>query len=862
MKRLFLLLLTSGIFTIGFTQNNVLRGLVKLQSSGSQPLAGVKVSAFGAGPVYSNSSGMFELTFNSKKPGSSISLIIEKDGYELINDKELESCVLRAQADDLEIVVMAKRGERNKQALVYYNIIIQNASNSYDKEFKSINTRLNKLEKDDEERGVLLQQIETLQQEKEKLLNRAEELAKQLAIVDLDQASGLAQEAFEKFESGDVKAALAVLDDEALDESLKQAKQERAKLEQQLLQADSAFQQSVENYMIKARFCISDRQYTAAYKNYLKAVEADSSNLDHLLELANYCSRLNQQERSIRFYQQALPLAKSEAIKTTLLTSLGRQYIHNNEFDKAEETLLAALEIAEALVETYPDYYAHKLGYIKLNLADYYAMVNNFYEAGLAYEYAFDIYEWLAEGNPEYYEPYVLTTLTNWGNMQKLHNEIEEAEATYLRALEIATRLAQTDPSEYEPDIAIIHLNLANLYSSIEEFEKSRTSAERALKMYQRLAEKNPERYEHRLAHAQLTLGMAHSDLREFAQAVHHVEVALDIYQRLTDKNPQRFKTYLASSKENLGIIFFTIREVEKAEKLYLEALNLIQEIMSVTSAPYRPTIATLSVNLGHLYINTKDFEKADSFYSAALKYYQELVDENPQRFYPHLCNINIRIGYLKKALLEETIDFRYRKEGLAYLESAQRILSFYQQDNTLPAIASAREDYKYLTAYFETVTEEDLLVQKAMIEAAPLENQSIDEADPKKALELQKEAVDQLDNALEEYPENQDLRTYMAGSYGNLAWCYLFTRQFPEAEHAARRGLELDESQRWINTNLASALLYQGQMEEAKALYLKLKDETDGDSTFREIFLQDLDALEEKGITCEGVKEIRELLK
>ena len=109
------------------SQNNILRGFVKLQSSGSKPLSDVKISTFGAGSVHSKSNGQFELIFPNKKPGASLSLIVDKEGYELINDKAVENCVLKENPDDFLIIVMAKKGERDKQALLYYNIIIENA---------------------------------------------------------------------------------------------------------------------------------------------------------------------------------------------------------------------------------------------------------------------------------------------------------------------------------------------------------------------------------------------------------------------------------------------------------------------------------------------------------------------------------------------------------------------------------------------------------------------------------------------------------------------------------------------------------------------------------------------------------------
>ena len=254
MSKLLVLIFFFYGYAHSYAQNNILRGVVKVQSSGSQPLSDVKISAFGAGSVFSNSNGMFELAFSGKGPGASLSLFVEKDGYELINDKELEDCVLRDDPDDLVMIIMAKQGERNKQALAYYNIIIESTNSNYKKQLKNIHNRLDALDEDDKSRRLLREQIDKLQEEKETLLNRAEGLAKQLASVDLDRASIIAQEAYEQFKSGDIKSALIILDDETLDQNYQEAVAENTKLKDRLMKSDSALAQSIENYMIKARF--------------------------------------------------------------------------------------------------------------------------------------------------------------------------------------------------------------------------------------------------------------------------------------------------------------------------------------------------------------------------------------------------------------------------------------------------------------------------------------------------------------------------------------------------------------------------------------------------------------------------------
>jgi thioredoxin-like negative regulator of GroEL len=144
--------------------------------------------------------------------------------------------------------------------------------------------------------------------------------------------------------------------------------------------------------------------------------------------------------------------------------------------------------------------------------------------------------------------------------------------------------------------------------------------------------------------------------------------------------------------------------------------------------------------------------------------------------------------------------------------------------------------------------------------------------ADYKKAIEAatsdgekatpQYQLVSVYEKLLKTYKGNKKDTTDLSNEYGSLAWYQLFAKQFAEAEQSARHGLALDASQEWINTNLASALLFQGKWEAAKAIYMLLKDKPFNNATFKQAFLEDLEAFEKVGITHADVTKIRALLK
>ena len=97
---------------------------------------------------------------------------------------------------------------------------------------------------------------------------------------------------------------------------------------------------------------------------------------------------------------------------------------------------------------------------------------------------------------------------------------------------------------------------------------------------------------------------------------------------------------------------------------------------------------------------------------------------------------------------------------------------------------------------------------------------------------------------------------------YGSLSWWALFARDYPLAERAARRCLELDPAQAWVQVNIGHAQLLRGDLKKAQAAYLPLKGQKDNYGTaYKRILEDNFQELEAKGITHPGMAEIRKWL-
>lgn len=98
-----------------------------------------------------------------------------------------------------------------------------------------------------------------------------------------------------------------------------------------------------------------------------------------------------------------------------------------------------------------------------------------------------------------------------------------------------------------------------------------------------------------------------------------------------------------------------------------------------------------------------------------------------------------------------------------------------------------------------------------------------------------------------------------------SAAWYALLTGDFLEAEKYIRKGISLYPEYKYLYTNLASALLFQGKTKEAISEYKKWANKDFGEqeyATYKDAFLADFDEFEKARIIPEERKKDMERVK
>ncbi|TAK44970.1 MAG: tetratricopeptide repeat protein, partial [Saprospiraceae bacterium] len=551
------------------SQNKVLKGIVLNKSNSAKPEAEVHLIPLDdANDARKGSDGKFSLTFQNKKAGDPVTLLVEKAGFQVLgfNEKEF-TCVLPADPEERVKIALVRTDEFDRRVANITSKLEKRIAEQ-GKKIDSLIVQRRSASVSDAEREALTAQITTLYQQAQQLEANKAELAKRFAQTDLDEASSFVRDALKKFEEGDVKAALALMSQEKIDEFWDNVLGQEEKVQR-------AKAQGVENYMIRARMLVADFQFKQAEENYLKAIAADSMNLDNLWEAAYFLVKQNDYQPAMRLYRKALALASSESTRAALLNNLGALLYANQSFAEAETAYREALKIRKALAEKNPGTFLPDVAASLNNLGNLLKANQSFAEAEAAYRGALKIRRALAEKNPDAFLPDVAMSLNNLGALLYANQSFGEAEAAYREALKIYRALADKNPDAFLNDVAMTLNNLGALLFTNQSFAEAEVAFREVLKIRRALAEKNPDAFLPDLAGNLDNLGTLLSYNLSFAEADTAYREALKIRRALAEKNPDAFLPGVAESLNNLGLLLKANQSFGEAEAVYREALKI-----------------------------------------------------------------------------------------------------------------------------------------------------------------------------------------------------------------------------------------------------------------------------------------------
>ncbi|MBK6621100.1 MAG: tetratricopeptide repeat protein [Saprospirales bacterium] len=574
---LFLLLPAYGLLA---QSNNLIRGIITIQNSNAQPADNVQVTTFGANPVYTNSAGQFELKVSGGKPGQTVRLIVQKASFHILGpDPMVYETALRDNPNDLIRIVMA-----NVQA---FQERVDRFMGSIDKKIQEQNLTLKSLreeqaaESQEAERKKLMEKIAQLYQQVADLEKSKEELARQFATIDLDQASEFTRKALEKFEQGELEEALALMDKDKLDEYYANVVQQQEKMEK-------ARQQAVENYMVLARMQRANLQNEAAIETYREALAKDSANVANLIELGSFLSEINLENEGFQYFVSALDYSRDDLQYLDILTTVGGILVVQNLFQLADSILVEAYDLGKRLGPSATSQQIKVMG--------------------------------------------SLSTL------KQSRGELDQSEAYLQEGIELCKPLYESNRELYFTPWVSLQINLSLLYLLAGDIEKASDISLEVFKAYEEMpGEKNVEQ---RLALGYLLNNMGHglASGEEYEIADTLFLLAESICLELEAEKKPAAAPLKSLVYNNLGMGLYNRGEFEKAVPILKDALDINLELGRRNYLRFQPMVGLISGNLAMAEYNLENYEASSAYFEQSIEAYRYLSEMNPEQFLPHLA--------------------------------------------------------------------------------------------------------------------------------------------------------------------------------------------------------------------------------
>jgi tetratricopeptide (TPR) repeat protein len=832
------------IYSTAFAQ--VQKGTVRLHNSGKKPVSGVFIVFSEAKAAESDVNGVFRLIFSGKKAGDLIfKERIQKQGYELVNAKELEVSKISSSEQFGEDVILAVAGTLDAAKKQYYNISDQALLANFEKQKKALRDELQKAKLNQEE---FTKKFNALQESYEQQRKNLDDLAEKFARIDFDDTEVFYKEAFDFYKEGKIEEAIKKLESVNLIKRTEKRLEERERIRRadSILQAqkeanEAGLRRDIQALELQADMYELQNNILKAKELYEQLYKLDSTHLESLNKIAFFYYKNSFYQSAIRVYTS---LINHQEIKewqiANIYKTLGEIYSAIGKQNECLSSHSKALEMFLKLNETEANLsYKSNLALAYQSLAYIYGNMANTQKRLELYEKGTKLFQELAEKAPKDNEIkfYLANSYDLLGNHYIETGNLTKAFELYKQANTLNLQLSQEFPQsfDYKKGVALSFLKLGNCNLAMGKIDQALEDYQKNHFIFDSLHREMPNflEFKDKLALANAKLGDIFRAREDFKNALTYYQKFNQLEQELSEAYPANvyYKQYLAISYQYVNL---SHRKLGNKDKLLgiAEKMNaLFRELLLIypQNINFKNGLIASYQEIGDAYLENKEFVKSTEAYSEFQKLMNELATTNPQ-------NIGYKSGV---AIAHGKLGEGYRlagnypkaKENLRLAKKSwQDLILAYPQYADFQQNIALIDDLLYRTYNASQDWQGQLAL--ALEQAQRLQAQNRPQAD-------------------------------LADAYHRVARWALYTRQFAEAEKYARLALATDSTLEWFNTHLALAYLFQGKYEAAESIYNRLKDQAyDKDKKYKAVFLNDLKELEALGISHEDVKRVRALLE
>lgn len=676
MRKNYLLLLLTLKYSIIFGQIPLIQnGVVRELNSGKKLVSDVQIIFSDAVPTTSDQEGKFRLAFKDKKAGDLVFLKeVSKNGYELVNLRELETVKLSNNDLFNNDIIIAKKGSIDVAKKQYYAVSDKALKLSFEKEKSKLKIELQNLRVSTQQYQI---QYDSLQKQYDSQRKELDILSEKFAKFNYDDVSVLVKEALQLFKSGKIDEAIQVLENANLINKSDAISEQQAKLFKNQLGIFQSIQLQAQMYVLKFQIAKAESLY-----DYL--INQDITNSSIIESVADFYRENHRYKKLLPLYQKIIAHPVSDLLlQAQTYGHLGELYI---QIGSSENALWAITQYHKGFTHLFKGSPNNALFKMNLAIANeklgvYFTKTSKLDSALIYYNSFHQLSKELHILNPKNLEFKNMLAVSNLllgmvyeelGNLNKtlilyeesncLEKEIHAVDSTNAKFKEILE-------SSYNK-LGKVNTSLGYKNCLIFFKESNRLAKE----LY--LTNKSNVTYRNNLAVTYSTLGDEYSVLGDSEKEL----MCYDTSYRLTKENylelPMNvdFKFRFAVSNNNLGKKFIELgkhHDLNKATIYFTEFNNLMKQLYfhDNSNIEYKNGLAISYESLGRLQTSIGDSKMAITYYEEETRLFKELSNSYPN-------NVNYKHG----------LAIAYSKLATAYgmVENLDKAMFFYVEYNRL----------------------------------------------------------------------------------------------------------------------------------------------------------------------------------
>jgi tetratricopeptide (TPR) repeat protein len=482
------------------------------------------------------------------------------------------------------------------------------------------------------------------------------------------------------------------------------------------------------------------------------------------------------------------------------------------------------------------------------------------------------------------------------GDVQVAQGHLPEALTSYQADLTIMERLAKSDPgnADWQSVLSISYEKVGNVQVAQGNLPDALASQQAGLAIIERLAKSDPGNaaWQRALWISYGNIADVHIAGGDLAAGLANWQAAHAITSSLATSDPGN-----ADRQRDLSISYEGVGDVQAAQDHLPEALASYQAELAImerlvksdpSNASWQHDLLVCYSKVGDVQVAQGHLPEAQVSYQATLSIMERQAKSDPANAdwqrdlaisYSKLGRVQVAQGHLPEALVSYQTSFAIR-ERLAKSDpgnaSWQRDLSV-SYDNVgdvqveQGSLPEALVSYQTSHAIWERLSksdpgnagwQRDLSVSYNRVgDVQVAQGHFVDALHSYRNSLLISQRLASLDHSNTRW--QKDLR-YVIGRIGDLAYDFILARDFMTALAAADQAISLAPDQIWLYTNRAHALMFLGRIDEARALYLKYRDQKDvqDGKSWQTVILQDFAEMWKAGLTNPLISEIEKQFK